>query len=125
MRLKYRTIILAIIAVVLTSLPVNSAVINMMCKDEFKTEISNTVTFAVEIEGLYYTVLVKDGVVNKVELDGEEEPEFIVRTDFNTAMELITNYNQMTWLDKVQFLVVRMEIPYDFITSMAQSGVMY
>lgn len=123
MPLTLKTITMIVMAVVMSCFPAQAGSINMLEDDKLDTDIPDTVNFAVEIEPYYYTVTIIDGIVQKIERDGPEEPEFTVKTDFNTAVELVQNYNEMTWLEKVQFLVVRMNVPYDFIFKMAQSGI--
>ena len=119
MTLKLKTMAMIVMAVVMSCFPAQAVNINMLEDDKFETEISEDINFAVEIESYYYTVTVSNGIVQKIELDGTELPEFVVRTDFNTTMELVQNYNQMSWLDKMQFLVVKMGVPFQFLGKMA------
>lgn len=113
--LKMNRVVAIIMAVLMASFPLQATKINMLEDDGYDTSVPESVTFAVVIEPYYYTVILRDGIVQKIEKDGTERPEFVVRTNFDTAVELITRYNEMTWLEKLQFLVVRMNVPYDFI----------
>ena len=123
MKIKLRSIVMVLMAVMVSCFPAKAVNINMLDDDRLETEIpnENEMSFGVEIESFYYTVTVSDGIVKKIELDGSELPEFIVRTDLNTTMEFVSNYNQMSWLDKMQFLVVKMGVPFQYLGKIADT----
>jgi len=81
---------------------------------ESNVDIENTV-FGVNFEGLYYTVVMDGDVVTKIELGGNEQTEFNITTDVDTVVELAQNYNSMSWVQMIGFLINRIGIPNEYL----------
>lgn len=76
------------------------------------TEInSDPEVIGVNISDSYYTVTMEDDVVKKIELNGEEQPDLIIDTDWEELWYFISHYEDMSWLDKARYLIKKFEIP--------------
>ena len=113
--MQIRKILGLMMAFMLNSLLVNAASINMVSDEPPQPEPADNLDFAVNINDLHYTVTVSDGLVQRIELNGNSNTEFTVNTDWDTVWTFVESYNQMTWLDKVRFLITEFKIPAEYI----------
>ncbi len=114
-KLKIKEFVQILAALLVVAVPAHAAQINMLEEDGLESEIAESVTFGVDIEGMYYSVVVEDGRLIKLELNGTEETKFVIHTDWQTLTDFVADYNTMSWMQKIQFLIVRMNIPIKYI----------
>lgn len=70
--------------------------------------------FGVHIDRLYYTVVTEGDVVKKIELNGSEEVDFVVRTTWDDVLELALKYRSgISWVETAGFLVNKFGVPVD------------
>jgi len=97
------------------SMPVHAGIIDMSDEDGRETNIDDTTVIGCDIDSTYYTVVIDDGRIQKIEYNGTEDPEFTIETDWETLFELVSNYNEMGWLEKIRFLIKELKIPIRYI----------
>ena len=115
--MQIRRVFGLLIAFMLSTIVVNAATINMV-DDDMKTEDDSDIDFALNISDFHYSVTTSDGIVQKIELDGNSTPEFTVNTDWDSVWRFVENYNQMSWLDKVRVLITEFKVPAKYILKM-------
>lgn len=102
--------LLILLAVALTT--VHAAEIDMTTTDDVNRD---DFVMGVQIDNLYYTAVIQDGILNKLEFNGAEMPNFTIETTFAEVTDFINNYGTMTWLDKMKFLVVDLKLPLKYV----------
>ena len=106
-----------LLAVSMISVPARGAEINMV------EDVHDSMAVGIQIEDSYYTAVIEDGRLKKLELDGSEAAEFVIRTDWNTVYEFASRFHEMSWLDKAAYLVNRMKVPLKYVMDLTAMGV--
>ena len=119
MRLYLTQIVGLLLAVSMISVPARGAEINMV---ELK-DVHNSMAVGIQIEDSYYTAVIENGSLKKLELDASEAAEFVIRTDWNTVFEFASRFHEMSWLDKAAYLVNRMKVPLKYVMDLTAMGV--
>lgn len=109
-------------AVAIISCPAKGLEINMM-EEKPENDVSDKLSFAVNIDDLNYTVVIDDGIVQKIELNSIEEPEFVINTEWDTVMTFIHEYNDMDWLEKTNFMINKFHVPMGYMFDLSAMGV--
>jgi len=78
---------------------------------------------AVKTDDLYYTIIIKNGIVQKFELNGNEEPNHIIFTNWEQLSKFATEFPNMSWMDKIKFLTERLNVPLEYTMDLMAMGV--
>ena len=111
-----------LIAVALISYPAKGLEINMMGNNT-NNQVGDTLSFGVNIDQFNYTVVVDDGLIKKIELGGQEKPEFVINTEWDTVMTFIEDFHRMDWLDRANFMINKFHVPMNYMFDLAAMGI--
>ena len=112
--MKMKSFVNIMLAILMISMPAYGASINLL-KDNTETNAPENATIGVHIDGDYYVVQMKGDQVQKIELNGNQTTDFEINTTYAEAYQFVQKYPQLSWLEKIQFLVKKFNIPVGFI----------
>jgi len=97
------------LAMLLMATPTQAGTIDMTTQTE--TIETEQEIIGVNISNSYYTVVMEDNQVKKIELNGQEQPDIEVHTTWKEVWHFVVNYEDMSWLDKAKYLIKNFDIP--------------
>ena len=82
-----------------------------------KTQQQNVI--GVYVENDYYTVVVEDNKIIKIELNGEEKTDYEITTTKMKIIEFISKYQEMNSFERIKYILNNFTLPIELMMDMA------
>jgi hypothetical protein len=73
----------------------------------------------VYLEKDYYTVVLEDNKIVKIELNGEEKTDYEITTTKLKVIEFIQTYQEMSSIERIQYILTNFSLPLELMMDMA------
>jgi len=111
-----------LLGLVLMTSQVQGAIIDLNKPNDIEIKKDNY-TFGVTIDDLRYTVIMEENHIKKIELRGLEQTEFEIETTSKDLLEFVKKYDEMSWMEKMQYVITILHVPAEFVLDVVKEGV--
>lgn len=118
---KFGVFGLALALFVFSSSLVSGASIDLLSEDGVEM-VDYDDCLGLTIDGLYYTMTLKDNVVQKFELNGSETPDYEISTSTSLLFDFVKNYDDFGSMERIGYLVNKIGFPAKFFLNIGYNG---
>lgn len=83
---------------------------------------SQETILGIKLDGDYYTAIIEDKKLIKLELNGIESPEYTIETSKDKLIDFALKYPEMNKVEKIRYILEEFNIPFNLMMRIAGGG---
>lgn len=83
--------------------------------------LDNVEAVGVYLDNDYYTIILENGKITKIELNGTEEVKYTLKFTSEKILEFLNLYPTLNTLERVRFLLDNFDLPLDLMMKVASA----